>query len=148
MKKSTVGLLIGVGAAVAWFFRGSILARTFVRSITLQMTNDGCGVEQEPDPVKLSWILDDRIRWDISSPAVTGCGGQHEVCIGNWRLDGVPTNVPPVTNPNGLCRQIRQGNPPISVLAHINDAAPFGEYKYDILVDNVVVLDPIVKLTP
>lgn len=148
MKKSAVGLLVGAGALLAWFFRGNILGRTFGRSITLQMMNGRCGVEREPELVKLSWILRDKIRWDISSPPVTGCGGQHEVCIGNWRLNGVPTNVPPVTNPNGLCRQIAQGNPPIPVPAHINDDASFGEYKYDILVDNVVVLDPIVKLTP
>jgi hypothetical protein len=70
------------------------------------------------------------------------------VCIGNWKLNGVETTVPPVTNPHGLCRQVRQGTQPTPIVARINHAASFGEYKYDILVDDVVVLDPIVKLTP
>ncbi len=33
------------------------------------------------------------------------------------------------------------------ILAHINSHAPLGEDQYDILVDDVVVHDPIVKLT-
>jgi hypothetical protein len=147
MRKSTVGLLVGAGAALAWFVRGKILGTTFDRAITLSTKDGRCTIEEEPARVELHWVFDDRIRWQISSPAGTGCEGQHEVCIGNWRRNGVPTNVPPVTNPHGLCRQIRQGNPPIPIVAHINDKAPLGEYKYDILIDNVVVLDPIVKLT-
>ena len=148
MKKITAGLLVGVGAALAWFFRGRILGETYVRPIVLKTKNGQCGIEQEPEPVVLHWFRDDMLRWEISSPAATGCEGQRTVCIDNWRLNGVPTTVPPVTNPHGLCRQVRHGNPPTPIVANINHGASFGVYKYDILVDNVVVLDPIVKLTP
>ena len=148
MKKITAGLLVGAGATLAWFFRGRILGETFVRPIRLKTNNGECGIEQEPEPVVLHWFRDDMLRWEISSPATTGCEGQHTVCIGNWKLNGVETTVPPVTNPHELCRQVRQGNPPTPIVARINHAASFGEYKYDILVDDVVVLDPIVKLTP
>jgi hypothetical protein len=147
MKKFTVGLLVGAAAALTWFFRGSLFGSTFPRSITLKMKNGGCGIEEEPEPVHLSKLRDDRLLWEISSPPTTGCEGQRTVCMGNWRLNGVPTEVPPVTNPTGLCRQVRQGNPPMRILAHIDSHAPLGEYEYDILVDNVVVHDPIVKLT-
>jgi hypothetical protein len=147
MKKSTVGLLVGVGAVLAWFFRGRILGETFVRPITLTMKNGRCGIEQDPERVELHYLRNDMLRWEISSPSITGCGGQHNVCIGNWRLNGVATDVPPVTNPRGLCRPVLQGNPPMRILAHINQHAPFGEYEYNILVDDVVVHDPIVKLT-
>ena len=148
MKKITAGFLVGAGAVLAWFFRGRILAETFVRPITLKLKNGRCGIDQEPEPVVLHWFRDDILRWELSSPAATGCEGQHHVCIGNWRFNGVETSVPPVSNPFGLCRQVLKGNPPIPIVAHINKFAPFGEYKYDILVDDVVVEDPIVKLTP
>jgi hypothetical protein len=147
MKKSLVGLLVGAGAVLAWFFRGKIVGITFDRSITLIMKKGACGIEEEPGPVTLHKLRDDRIRWEISSPSATGCEGQRTVCIGNWRLNGVATNVPPVTNPDGLCRQVRRGGPSKQILAHIDNRAPLGEYEYDILVDNVVVRDPIVKLT-
>jgi hypothetical protein len=147
MKKSTLGFLVGVGAVLAWFFRGKILGNTFDRSIILIMKKGGCGIEEEPAPVRLSKLRDDKIRWEISNPATTGCEGQRTVCIGNWRLNGVPTDVPPVTNPNGLCRQVRQGGPSKQILANIDNHARLGDYEYDILVDNVVVHDPIVKLT-
>ena len=147
MKKSMVGFLVGVGAVLAWFFRGKILGNTFDRSITLITKKGGCGIEDEPEEVTLHKLRDDRIRWEISNPATTGCEGQRTVCIGNWRLNNVPTDVPPVTNPNGLCRQVRQGGPSKHILGNIDYRAPLGEYKYDILVDNVVVQDPIVKLT-
>jgi hypothetical protein len=148
MKKGTLGLLVGAGAVLAWFFRGRLLGETFVRPITLMMKKNRCGIEREPEPVELHWFRDDMLRWEISNPSRTGCEGRHEVCIGNWRLNGVPTNVPPVTNPQGLCRPVHQGNPPIPVVARINPQAAFGEYTYDILVDTVVVHDPIIKLTP
>jgi hypothetical protein len=148
MRKITAGLLVGAGAVLVWFFRGKILGTTFVRSITLKMKNGRCGIEEEPRRVELSKFRDDMILWEISSPQGTGCEGQRTVCIGNWRLNGVPTDVAPVTNPDGLCRPVRQGNPPMHIRGRINRHAPYGEYEYDILVDNVVVHDPIVKLTP
>ena len=148
MKKSTVGLLVGAGAILAWFFRGRFFGQTYVRPITLKMKAGRCGIDQEPERVDLSKFRDDTLLWEISNPTTTGCAGQHEVCIGNWRLHGVPTNVPPVTNPQGLCRRIGQGNPAIPIVARINRHAAFGEYEYDILVDDMVVQDPIVKLTP
>jgi hypothetical protein len=147
MKKSTVGLLVGFGAVLAWFFRGKILGRIFDRSITLTMKKGTCGIEEEPAPVSLSKLQDDKIRWLISNPSATGCEDQRTVCIGNWRLNDVRTDLPPVKNPDGLCRQVRRGGPPKQILGNIDYRAPFGEYKYDILVDDVVVYDPIVKLT-
>jgi hypothetical protein len=147
MKKTTAGLLVGAGAVLAWFFRGRLIGQTFVRPIILMTKTGRCGIEQEPARVDLSKFRDDELRWEISSPETTGCAGQREVRIGNWRLQGVPS-VPPVTNPQGLHRQVRQGNPPIPIVGRINRHAPLGEYEYDILVDNVVVQDPIVKLTP
>ncbi|HEU4925941.1 MAG TPA: hypothetical protein VFT24_02765 [Vicinamibacterales bacterium] len=147
MRKSAVGFLVGAGVVLAWFFRGKILGRIFDRSITLTTKKDVCGIEEVPAPVSLSKILDDKIRWQISSPSATGCEGQRTVCIGNWRLDGVPADVPPVKNPEGLCRQVRRGGPPKQILGNIDYRAPLGEYTYDILVDDVVVYDPIVKLT-
>ena len=147
-KKITAGLLIGAGAVLAWFFRGKFLGTTFVRKITLKVKDGRCGIEEEPARVELSKKRDDMLLWEISSPQGTGCEGQRTVCIDNWRLHGKPTNVPPVTNQQGLCREIRHGNPSIPILARINRHAPSGEYEYDILVDNVVVHDPIVKLTP
>ena len=147
MKKGAVGFLVGAGVVLAWIFRGKILGRVFDRSITLTMKKGTCGIEEEPAPATLHKLLDDKIRWLISNPADTGCEDQRTVCIGNWRLNGVPTNVPPVNNPEGLCRQVRRGGPPKQILGNIDHQAPLGEYKYDILVDNVVVDDPIVKLT-
>lgn len=145
MRKSTAGLLIGVGAALAWFLRGRILGTSFRRPITL-ITKDGrCGLEAEPEPAVLSKFRDDNVRWEISSPRDTGCDGRREVCVGNWRRGGMPAD-PPVRNPNGLCRTIHQGNPPVPMVGHINFGAPLGEYQYDVIVDGVVVEDPIVKL--
>ena len=147
-KKITAGLLIGAGTVLAWFFRGRFLGTTFVRQITLKVKNGRCGIEEEPARVELSKKRGDMLLWEISSPQGTGCDGQRTVCIANWRRDGVPTNEPPVTNPTGLCRQVQQGNPPMHIRAHINRRAAYGEYEYDIKVDDVVVHDPIVKLTP
>ena len=147
MKKGAVGFLVGAGVVLAWIFRGKILGRVFDRSITLTMKKGTCGIEEEPAPATLHKLLDDKIRWLVSNPSATGCEDQRTVCIGNWRLDDVPTDVPPVKNPDGLCRQVRRGGPPKQILASIDYQAPLGEYKYDILVDDVVVVDPIVKLT-
>ena len=147
-KKITAGLLIGAGAALVWFVRGKFLGTTVIRQITLKVKDGRCGIEEEPKPVELSKKREDMLLWEISSPEGTGCEGQRTVCIDNWRLNGQPTPVPPVTNPAGLCRQVRHGNPPMHVRAHINKQAVPGVYEYDILVDNVVVHDPIVKLTP
>ena len=147
MNKSAVGFLVGAGAVLAWFFRGKIFGTTFDRSITLTMKKGVCGFEEEPDPVTLHKLRDDKIRWVISNPSSTGCGEQHTVCIGNWRLNGHPTDIPPVKNPDGLCRQVLRGGPPKQILGNIDYGAPLGDYEYDILVDGVVVYDPIVKLT-
>jgi hypothetical protein len=147
-KKITAGLLIGAGAALVWFFRGKFLGTTFIRQIALTLKDGRCGIAEEPARVELSKKRGDMLLWEISSPQGSGCEGQRTVCIGNWRLNHLPTNEPPVTNPEGLCRQVTHGNPPMHIRAHINSRAAFGEYKYDILVDDVVVLDPIVKLTP
>jgi hypothetical protein len=148
MRKTTAGLLVGVGigAVVAYFFRGRLLGTTFPRLIVLKTKNGNCGFEDEPAPVTLSRLRDDKIRWEISNPMTTGCEGRREVCIGNWRLNGHPTDEPPVTNPQGLCRQVQAGGPPTHILANINRRAPYGEYTYDILIDNRVAADPIVKL--
>jgi hypothetical protein len=146
MQKGTVGILVGAAAALAWFFRGKILGQIFDRSIVLIMKDGQCGIEDEPDPVVLHWLRDDKLRWEISNPP-TGCKENPTVCIGNWRLNGVSTDVPPVTNPNGLCRQVRRGGPSKQILANIDYDALLGEYQYDILVDDEVVHDPIVKLT-
>jgi hypothetical protein len=148
MKKSIAGLFVGVGvgAALAYFFRGRLLGTTFPRPIILKMKNGKCGIEAEPAPVTLSKFRDDKILWEISNPASTGCEGRREVCIDNWRLNGHPTDEPPVHNAEGLCRQVQAGGPTKQILANINRRAPLGEYTYDVLIDGNVALDPIVKL--
>jgi hypothetical protein len=148
MKKSTAGLLIGagIGAVVAYFFRGRLLGTTFPRPIVLKTKNGTCDIENQPEDVTLSSFRDDKIRWEISNPKTTGCEGRREVCIGNWRLNGHPTSVPPVTNAQGLCRHVQAGGPEMHILANIDRKAPCGEYTYDVLIDGHIAVDPIVRL--
>jgi hypothetical protein len=147
MKRSTVGLLVGagVGAVLAWVFRGRILGNTYDRYIILKTKNGRCDIDSQPADVTLSSFRDDKIRWNISNPDPGGCPGRHEVCIGNWRLNGVPTN-PPVRNAQGLCRPVDFGGPDKQILANIDRNAECGEYTYDVLIDDRVAVDPIVKL--
>src|SRR5215203_3964946 len=145
MKRSTSGLLIGAGAALVWFLRGRLFGSTYRVSIELMMKNGRCGIREEPHTVKLHKLFDDKIRWDISNPSATGCAGQRTICIGNWRLNGIPTRVPPVRNAHGLCRPVQPGHS-VPLVAVIDYQAPLGEYEYDILIDDVVAVDPIVKL--
>jgi len=148
LKRSTVGLLVGagVGAVLAWVFRGRILGNTYDRFIVLETKNGRCDIESQPADVTLSSFRDDKIRWNISNPDPGGCPGRHRVCIDNWRLNGVPTSVPPVTNPQGLCRHVQFGGPSMQILANINRNAPCGEYDYDVKIGDHIAVDPIVKL--
>jgi hypothetical protein len=149
MKKGIAGLLVGVGvgAVLAYFFRGRLFGTTYPRPIVLKMKNGRCGIEVEPADVALSRRKDDKIRWEISNPAPGGCPGRHEVCIGNWRRNGAPSD-PPVTNPQGLCRHVDFDGPEKHILGNIDRDAEYGEYKYDVLIDGQVAVDPIVKLIP
>jgi hypothetical protein len=147
MKKSTAGLLVGmgVGAVLAWVFRGRILGNTFDRYIILKVKNGRCDLESQPGDTTLSKLRDDKIRWNIANPDPGGCPGQHEVCIGNWRLNGVEAD-PPVRNAQGLCRHVHFDGPEKQILANIDRNAKPGVYTYDVLIDGRVAVDPIVKL--
>lgn len=145
---NTTRLLIGGGAGawLGWLF-GKRLAERKVQDvhITLKKQGNSCVVENVRD-VEISADLGP-LRWIITNPQVGGCG-TVKVKIDNWkRLDKEEDNddpEPPVISVGRLERKVKPGQR--MIIPALGATLEPAEYKYDVLINGDVVLDPIVKL--
>ena len=156
MNNRTAGLLLGAGVAlvVAWLLRSKRDRQRHEVHLTLKaLPGGGAGFEplsEHEAYVTLRKSRVDTIHWIITNPATTGYDGAVRVRIDNWQSPS--GDVSPVLMP-GNSRTVDRGGPSRHIPGVVNPVAPPrfpGEppvsYKYDVLVDDVVVLDPIVKL--
>jgi len=145
MKKSTVGLIIGgaVGVALVWLFRSKQGGRGVQDvPIRLRRNDDGsCGVDPVPDIELQSFF--GPMRWIIANPAEGGCG-TVTVRIANWKR-GESDSEPPVIPVGPFERSVKPGQHKV-LPAAANPLMEYGDYKYDVVVDGDIVLDPIVRL--
>ena len=134
------------GAWLGWLF-GKRLAERKVKDvhITLKKQGNSCVVENVDD-VEIAADLGP-LRWIITNPQAGGCG-TVKVKIGNWkRLDTEEEDddtEPPVISVGRLERKVKPGQR--MIIPALGATLEPAKYKYDVIVNGDVVLDPIVKL--
>src|SRR5262245_48332549 len=145
MKKSTVGVIVGaaVGLGVAWLFRDKLRPHGVKEvPITLKRReNGGPGIEDVPD-VEVSRRLGP-MKWVISNPKDAEWGAVT-VRIDRWTRNEVESE-PPVIPVPPFERTVKPGQQK-TLPAAGNPLMPYGDYRYDILIDGQTALDPIVRL--
>jgi hypothetical protein len=145
MTRKTAGVLIGggLGAGAAWLLAKYLLERG-VTKVPITLKYDGtCGVHPVPD-VEISGFFGP-LQWVITNPSRGGCPNVT-VKIANWKRDGESSD-PPVIGLGRFEKEVAAGHHKTIPAAGF-PAMPYGEYKYDILIDDHIVLDPVIKLVP
>ena len=146
-----VGILLTVaGAGLAWLVKNRLRSRIIVeRHLTLTTRNGRCEIKDPVEVVRLRWLSHDQVRWIITNPGDSGeaCSGERRVCVGNWALLGAPVHAP-VAAPDGgpLCRTVRSNGPTQTITAVVRLLAVPKRYKYDVLIDGDVALDPMFEI--
>jgi hypothetical protein len=150
MNKTT-RLLIGGGAGawLGWLF-AKRLAERQPRNVHITLKKEGNSCVVHPvDDVEISADLGP-VRWIITNPRVGGCG-TVKVKIDNWKRRDTPKeddeeddNQPPVISVGALERKVKPGQ--TKIIPALGATLERAEYKYDVLINGNVVLDPIVKL--